>query len=314
MYHAADFPTNRPRAGPAPSAASVLDRLRSLAACVILVLAVAAPPGATGQQAPEIPPPGDALYEIELADGSEFIARITAVEGESVVFTTAGGARLEVQPSQIRAVRPAGGSVVGGQYWAPDRNDSRLFFTATGRTLPKGRAYVGTYLIVLPFVAVGITDGFTLAAGAPVLFGKFEPFYVAPKVQLVRTEKAQISVGTLAFFFEEEVVGIAYGVGTFGSSDNAFTAGLGFGYSGEDFESEPLGMIGGETRLGRRVKLMSENYFLPGSVDEGIVFSGGLRFISGNLSADVGIAGAAGNDAGCCLPLVNFSWAFGGGG
>lgn len=312
MSDAADLSTSLPLAGHVQNVADILHRVRWLAACMILLLAVAAPPGAAAQQTPEIPPPGNALYEVELADGSDFIARIQAVEGETVVLLTTGGARLEVQRSQIRAIRPAGGSVVEGRYWAPDRNHSRLFFTATGRTIPKGEAYVGTYLIVLPFVGVGVSDRFTLAAGAPVLFGEFEPFYLAPKVQIVRAERAQISVGTLAFFFRGETLGIAYTVGTFGSSDRALTAGVGFGYSGDDVESEPLGMIGGEVRVSRRVKLLTENYFLPSELDTGIVFSGGLRFLSGSLSADVGIAGAAGVDGGCCLPLVNFSWAFGG--
>ena len=56
--------------------------------------------------------PGETLYEIRLADGSVLFARVTAVEGESMVLVTAGGARLEVERSQIRDVRPAEGRLV----------------------------------------------------------------------------------------------------------------------------------------------------------------------------------------------------------
>ena len=229
------------------------------------------------------------------------------------VPATSAVAQEEVERSQIREARPAEGRVVEGEFWREDANLSRLFFTATGRTLPKGEAYVGTYFMVLPFLAVGVTDRITLAAGAPVLFGEFEPFYVAPKVQLIKTTAAEISVGTLVFFFDDENVGITYGVGTFGTPDKALTLGLGFGFSGDDYSSRPVAMIGGETRVSRRIKLVTENYFLPG--ETGLIFSGGFRFIGERFSTDVGLAGYAGNgDDGCCIPILNFSYAFGRGG
>ncbi len=280
-----------------------------LLALLALGLAAARQPS-EAQQIPDIPPPGEALYEVSLTDGSTLYARITSVDGDRVVLTTVGGTRVEVTRAQIREIRPADGSVVQGEFWVADPNVSRLFFTSTGRSLSSGQGYVGTYLIVLPFVAVGVTDRFTLAAGAPVLTGEFEPFYLAPKIQLVRAPSVALSVGTLVFFFNDQNVGIAYGVATFGTPDRALTAGLGWGYSGTDFTSEPVAMVGGETRVSRRVKLITENYLLPD--DTGLVFSGGLRFIGTRFATDVGVAGYAGRDeTGCCLPLVNFSYTFG---
>ncbi len=285
---------------------------RRLGLAFFVTLLAASTPPLSAQVGVQVPEPGEAVYEVTLTDGSSIMARVTEVSGSQVVFTTVGGLRIEVERAQIRDLRPVDGRVVDGEYWRRDRSDTRLFFTSTGRTLAKGEAYVGTYVIVLPFVAVGVTDRFTLAGGAPVLFGEFEPFYIAPKLNLVNTESAQISLGTLLFFFDDENVGVAYGAGTFGSRDNALTAGLGFGYSGTDFESQPVAMVGGETRVSRRVKLMTENYFLPG--ETGFVYSFGLRFIGERLSTDIGIAGFAGadDDGGCCLPMVNFSYAFGG--
>lgn len=290
------------------------NRHRSLALLLPAILtfnAIRAADAHAQQPTVVVPSPSDTLYAVELVDGSVLYARISGSSvGGRVVIVTSGGARLELEPSQIRAIRPATGRVVEGEYWPEDASATRLFFTATGRSLRAGQAYVGTYLIILPFVAVGITDRFTFAAGAPVLTGEFEPFYVAPKLQLVRTANAELSVGTLAFFFHDENVGIAYGVGTFGNPDGALTLGLGFGYSGTDFSSQPVAMVGGETRVSRRVKLLTENYFLPG--ETGLVFSGGIRFVGDRLSTDVGMAGAAGDgDSACCVPLINFSYAFG---
>ena len=272
------------------------------------LLAIAATP-AIAQEGVEALTPGESLYEIRLMDGSVLFGRVTAVEGETIFLVTLVGARVEVERSQIRVARPAEGRVVEGEFWGEDPNSSRLFFTATGRTLKKGEAYVGTYIIVLPFFAVGLTDRITVAAGAPVLFGKLEPFYVAPKVQVFRTARAAISVGTLALFFDDEIVGINYAVGTFGTPDHALTLGLGFGFSGDQFSNQPVAMIGGETRTSRRIKLVTENYFLPG--EDGLLFSAGLRFIGDRFSTDLGIAGFVGGTSACCIPLINFSYAFG---
>ena len=216
-----------------------------------------------------------------------------------------------MQRPQILEVNQAEGRVVEGQFWSADPNSSRLFFTTTGRSLRQGEAYVGTYLVVLPFLAFGVTDRITFAAGAPVLFGRFEPFYIAPKVQLVRTRTAQVSVGMLAFFSgDDENLGVTYGVGTFGTPDHAVTLGLGFGFGGIDFEGQPVAIIGGETRASRRIKLVTENYFLPG--ETGLILSAGLRFIGERLSTDVGLAGFnADDDSFCCIPIVNFTYALG---
>ena len=70
-------------------------------------------------------------------------------------------------------------------------------------------------------------------------------------------------------------------------------------------------MIGGEARATRRIKLITENYFLPD--DTGGLFSAGLRIIGERFSTDLALAGWGGDgDFLCCLPLVSFSYAFGG--
>ena len=288
--------------------------LSALLVCLAFVMLAAG--SLAAQTAPALPPPGDDVYEIRLQDGSTLFARITSTAGDAVVLTTAGGIRVEIERSQIAGFELAEGQVVGSEFWPADPNGSRLFFSATGRSLASGQAYFGTYLIVLPFVAVGITDWFMIAGGAPLLIGQVEPFYVAPKVQIIDTERVAVSVGALHILLNEDFddtdVGVAYGAGTFGSRDASLTVGVGFGYAGSDFTSEPVAMIGGELRTSRRVKLLTENFFLPG--ETGAVLTGGFRFIGERFSADVGVGGAAGDGDGfCCIPLVNVSYVFGGG-
>ena len=303
---------NRPRADSSrPISSFPAPFVRSLRFLAFVFIAAAVFPAATQAQVlPEIPPPSDTVYEVGLADGSVVIGRITEVDPQQVVITTLGGGRLEIGRTQVRTIRVAAGRFVRGEYWHEDPGGTRLFFTATGRTLARGESYIGTYVVFLPFAAVGVTDRFTITAGAPVLAGEFEPFYLGPKLQVYRTPTAQASVGTLAFFFDDEMVGIAYGVGTFGNADDAFSAGIGYFYSGDEVVNDPAFMFGGETRISRRMKLISENYILPDAV--GFVWSGGTRIIGDRFNAEVGVMGvAAGDEAFCCLPLVNFSYSFG---
>ena len=283
----------------------------------VLVIAASALAAAflSGAQAhaqipPDIPAPSNTIYEVRLGDGSVVFARVVDLDEERVVFETVGGARLDVERIAIEAVRPATGQVVEGEFWTEDPGGTRLFFTSTGRSLRGGESYIGTYVVVLPFAAVGITDRFTIVGGAPILFGELEPFYLGPKFQIIRQAEVQASVGTLAFFFDDEVVGVVYGVATFGDTEKALSAGIGYFYSGDEVLNEPAFMLGGETRVSRRIKLITENYVLPDAV--GVVLSGGVRIIGDRFNTEVGAMGAiADGDGGCCVPLINFSYSFG---
>lgn len=276
----------------------------------LIVVTTSLPAPAHAQAPPDIPAPSDTIYEVRLGDGSVIFARVVESDQERVVFETTGGARLDVERTGIEGIRPARGQVVEGEFWTEDPGGTRLFFTSTGRSLDRGESYIGTYVIVLPFAAVGVTDRFTIVGGAPILFGELEPFYLGPKIQIVRQPEAQVSLGTLAFFFDDEVVGVAYGVATFGNTDKALSAGLGYFYSGDEVLNEPAFMLGGETRVSRRIKLITENYVLPDAV--GVVLSGGVRIIGDRFNTEVGVLGAIAEGEGeCCVPLINFSYSFG---
>ena len=281
-----------------------------LLSAAALVATVFLPVAVHAQAPPDIPAPSDTIHEVRLGDGSVIFARVVELDEERVLFETVGGARLDVERTGIDGVRPARGQTVDGEFRTEDPGGTRLFFTSTGRSLERGESYIGTYVVVLPFAAVGITDRFTIVGGAPVLFGELEPFYLGPKLQIIRQPEVQASIGTLAFFFDDEVVGVAYAVGTFGDTDKALSAGIGYFYSGDEVLNEPAFMLGGETRVSRRIKLITENYVLPDAV--GVVLSGGVRIIGDRFNTEVGAMGAfADGDGGCCVPLINFSYSFG---
>ncbi len=185
----------------------------------------------------------------------------------------------------------------------PDANTTRLLFAPTGRTLARGEG----------FVEVGITDGITLGGGTPLFFGleSGHPFWLTPKVAIVRGPRVNVAAGVLHFVnvTDSGSAGIAYGVATVGSPDASVTAGAGWTYSSfdDDGNTTALVMVGGERRIGPRLKLMTENYVH----EAGGLVCVGVRFLGDRLSADLGLASPIGEDHLIVFPVVNFVWRFG---
>lgn len=296
--------------------------MRRLLWVLASVFAVSVPSQVTAQDAAPAPAaaPADSVTEIRLKDGSVLVGRVEREDETTVVLVTVGGVRTEIPRAQIATMRQVL-LRASGEVWPEDDNVSRLFFTSTGRSVPKGEGYVSAYWLFFPFVGYGVTDRFTIAGGTPIVPGGIgEIVYLAPKYKVWDAPKLDVSVGALSFWYLPEAdagnVGILYGVGTYGSNDNAVTFGAGWFYANvkDDFETsnEPVFMLGGERRVSRRVKFITENWF---AVNPGVsgLMSGGLRFVGDRLSADFALAGLSGVEAACCLPMINFVWSFGGG-
>jgi hypothetical protein len=277
-----------------------------------VLVVLAAPPQISAQTPVELAV-SDALYEIRLTDGSTYIGRVIEADESQITLLTTGGVRVQFTRGQIMSVRSASGRVVDGEFWREDSNRTRLFFAPTGRALSQGEGYAGLFFL-LPFVGYGITDDITLSGGLPLVGGSEDGvpfFYLAPKARVFSSPTTQVSTGVLAFFGGNEVGGILYGVGTWGSNDNAVTAGAGVPFAGGDFANDFVVMAGGETRVGRKLKLLTENWFIPG--ESGGLLTGGIRLMGERWSTDLGLAAPVFDGGFVYFPIVSFAYAFGGG-
>ncbi|HEY7769598.1 hypothetical protein [Longimicrobium sp.] len=278
-----------------------------------LALAAAAtlPDRAAAQGSDTVAVAQDTVYEVRLTDGSVLYGRIVESTDERVVIRTESGAMITLERAQIASMQRTRGRVIQGRVWHQDPNATRLFFGPTGRAVGAGRGYLGVYEVVLPFVTYGVTDQFSISAGTPVIPGAMgEIFYIAPKFTLVETDQMAVAAGVLAGSTGDETAGVLYGVGTFGDRDQAASLGVGFGFSNGDLDGQPVVMAGGELRVGRQTKLITENYFSPGQSE--VIGSAGVRFFGERLSADFGIFTNfnAECEGLCFLPLVNFVYSF----
>ncbi len=256
-----------------------------------------------------VPAPGE-TQEIVLLDGTRAIGRVEQVTESVVTFRTTAGAVVEVARSQVQSLRVVPGQLVAGTFWPADPNTTRLLFGPTARALKRGQSYLAVYEVTLPFVQVGLTDRISVGAGTLPFFGPgtAHPFWLTPKVQVFSDARTAVAVGVLHFAnFGDQNLGIGYAVVTHGSGDSAVTAGFGYGYvTGENRGGARMVMVGGEHRVARRIKLVTENYAFSG----GGLVSGGVRLLGERLTVDFALVSPLNVEQFIAFPLVNFVWTF----
>jgi hypothetical protein len=328
------YPPDDEQIGPhrrrAPRAAAVHPRkdthleetMKTILSILALSLVLCAPVVAQ-QDVLRTSQPIDSLQELRLGDGSRHVGHVVELHADRLVFETIAGVKIEANRafSRVRNVR---GRIVEGEFWPEDRNATRLFFAPTGRALRQGEGYAGVF-VFLPFVAVGATDDISIAGGVPPV-GSLDqvPVWIAPKARVLNLPNTQVSAGLFALHLpgEEdwdyntgtstrgsgEIVGLVYSVATFGDMDRAVHAGAGIAFGGGDgIGSVPM-MVGGELRVSRRNKLITENWLFPG---EGGALTGGVRMMGDRWTTDLGLAALLGDGDVPYFPIVSFSYSFG---
>lgn len=254
-------------------------------------------------------------HVLRTRDGSTLIGRLVSETTDSVRFESNGVTftLARAQVDELRTIEP--GQLRRGEYWFPDPNRTRLFFAPTGRMLAKGEGYFSdTYLLLLG-VAGGVTSNFTMGGGMSLIPSdnpQNNIFYLTPKIGLVDKPNFALAAGALVGFagFEDidtknRSFGILYGVGSFGSADHHLDVGAGWGYAGGEVSGDPAIMIGGATRISRRVSLLTENYFVPSVSDNGLI-SYGFRFFGEKLSVDLAFANAVGPNTLLVFPGIPY--------
>jgi hypothetical protein len=287
------------------------------AACVALALlcwpSVVATADALSQ---DVPPqiaitPAGVIDELVLRDGTRAYGRVEHSDSGLVTFVTTAGATIEVRTAEIVSLHAVNGRVVAGEFRRADPNPTRLFFGPTARSLKQGAGYFGIYEIVLPFVQVGLTDRISFGAGTPLIFGdgSARPFWITPKVQVYASESVQASVGVMHFLnVGDGNLGIAYVVGTRGTTDSAVTGGVGYAYdrSYDSKNGAAVAMIGAEHRITRGMKILTENYIFNG----GGILTGGVRWLGERFSADLALVVPTDGSTIVAFPLVNVVYSF----
>ena len=237
-------------------------------------------------------------------DGSTNFGRIIEIGESEIKFETEIGI-LTISILKIKEIKEVSTtSFRNGQYWYQNPNDTRLYFAPTAYTLKQRDGYFADYYIFFPMCAYGLTDNITIGGGISLLPGidiNKQIFYLTPKMGLKATKNINFALGALLIKLpdfdnddDSQMVGILYGVSTFGKPDECVTLGFGYGFVGSDLAEKPMVTIGGEKRLSRRISFVTENWIFPG-VDRPLI-SYGIRLFGEKLSTDLALFNTIGKD------------------
>lgn len=174
----------------------------------------------------------------------------------------------------------------------PDGSLSKLFVAPSARSLPEDNGYINLAEIIMPNFGYGITDELLVRGG-------FTPFTISGRIlyfglaqlQVANYGDLLVSGGIILTDFtgtarKWENAFYGYGIVSYGNAVAAIHAGFGGGYSGTRESSSAVFMIGGEWRVARTTKLISENWIVSETGSE--AFSLGLRIFGRTLAGDLG--------------------------
>lgn len=259
-------------------------------------------------------PDSNDVQVIELMDGVKLKGRIVGVGDDKIVFKSSLGL-TPIKKKDVKSLRTIEYKKSGyGDLWFRNPNNTRLFFAPTGRMLGGGAGYFSDYYVFFPGIAYGMSNNFTIGGGVSIFPGvglDNQLYYLTPKIGLIQSEKLNIAGGLLIINVpgdDNGVVGIAYGVSTFGGEDANFTFGAGYGFAEGDLAEKPMIMLGFESRMSERLSLVSENWIFP-EVDHPLI-SFGIRLFGEKMSVDLALWTVTGAEVAFVAPYVDFVYNF----
>ena len=251
--------------------------LALLAAPALAQVAPTAPAAAAPVAAPALPNETYLLgrtYQVETQQGTAFTGRLVGMSLTALDFDVPELGAIKLERSQIRRADLQGPAAAGLKPGYFDiGNGNRLFFAPTGRGLRRGENTLQAISLYFVGGNFGITDNISLGGYLSVIpgIGLGNQFVMlTPKVSFPVSEKLHVGAGALYLRIPDfdgaldrsYGAGILYGAATYGSADNNVTAGLGYGFFEGEIGSTPILQLGGQTRVSRRVSLISENYII----------------------------------------------------
>ena len=202
-----------------------------------------------------------AFYQITLVDGSEISGQILERRKTDIDIQTKTLGKVTIPLQNIKKMREIEqGNMKDGQYWFPNPNNTRYFFSPTAIPLKKGEGYYQNIYVISNSANVGVTDNFSVGGGVilPVVA------FLSPKVGFKVAEKIHVGAGAIvALMPGPTALGIFYGIGTYGTDEHNVTIGAGYGFADEEFFNRPIITLSAMTRVSKRIALVTENWGVP---------------------------------------------------
>lgn len=277
--------------------------------CILFCAITFIPIHCLSQARPSVP------VTIRLKNGSEYQGKMLETKSDSVTLVSASDT-LRIPLREITSIDQMD-EKRRSERWDESPNVSKYFFTNSAIPLEQGDfIYHNTYFF-LNGVQAGVTDRITVGGGADIFGGSV--YYLNAKVALWHKPKYTFSAGVNYFRIPKDIIeevsgddirnlGMVYGAGTWGNTNNNFTIGVGYMFL-RSTPLPPIITISGATRFSKRFALVSENWFLFVGEQLNIpaLLSGGLRYIGDEWTLDVSAFTDHKFSGEAVLPYVSYS-------
>ena len=243
------------------------------------------------------------VYQFDLLDGGRLMGTVQALEGEAIVVHTRDVGDVRVEKKRIeRVTRMSEAATATGRYWFENPHGTRYLFSSSAIPLRKGEGYYQNTYLLLNSVAVGVTNNISVGGGIELLsmFVRDSPgpiFFLTAKGGGKVAKDLYLGGGALYTSipadFDDGSEGERVGVGllftqaTYGNLDHQVTGSVGWAYGEGDIAQRPVLTLSGLTRVGRKIALLSENWFVPDDIGYYAVFSYGVRFMGESIAVDL---------------------------
>ncbi len=242
------------------------------------------------------------LVRITMTDGSVYLGEIISQEMGTIRLKTTNLGTLQVPTVNIERIEDISADRMRkGKYWFENPSYNRYFLGQSAQPLRKGEGYYQNIWVFFNSAHYGITRNISIGGGFEFLstFGAQTPiFFLSTKAGFPIGDKFSAGA-TLRYLNMADLGGkdnidtdLAGGVFlgtaqfTYGTSDHNMTAGIGYGVAGKEAAERPVFTISGQTRVGQRFGLLTENYIIPANGVEAI-FIYGMRFMGERISFDL---------------------------
>jgi len=209
------------------------------------------------------------IYVLTQNDGSEFTGKILKSDEREITILLMDGRKIIIPQYVIKTITPANSNDFNaiGQFIGEENFRTRYFLTTNGLPLKKGQNYV-QWTLLGPDLQFSITD--RLGAGVMTSWIGM-PIIGTVKYSGNISKNVNYAVGALVgsgTYISPSFGGaLPFGAITFGDgrSNLNFSAGYGAIWNNGNVNGRPLLSIAGMTKVGKRVTLVLDSFFLLAS-------------------------------------------------
>lgn len=233
-------------------------------------------------------------FMVDIKGGSIFIGELLDVSNDSLKFSISELTDIWIKNSNIAKLTVTDWQEIGTEGFSlANQNKTRYFFSPSAYHLEEGSGYYQNIGIFFNAVNVGIGDNTSIGFGTEVvsvLDTGLPTLYITPKVSKQLDDNTHLAGGLLlgflgGAFFDESVIGIAYGTLTKGTENKNVSFVLGHSLSDNKNLTTVIGTINSYLRINDKYGFVTENWLTKDTP----ILSYGLRKFNKRVSTDFGL-------------------------